>query len=73
MKMMENTCYDTTFLWLVTYFSSAFVQGKTVDEIAFWAAVFTVVGDQLALVATGAPTSSENNGTDDPEQTAQSE
>ena len=72
-KMMENTCYDTTFLWLVTYFSSAFVQGKNVDEIAFWAAVFTVVGDQLALVATGAPTSSVNNGTDDPEQTAQSE
>lgn len=71
---MENTCYDTTFLWLVTYFSSAFVQGKTVDEIAFWAAVFTVVGDQLALVATtGAPTSSENNGSDDPEQTDPSE
>ena len=70
---MENTCYDTTFLWLVTYFSSAFVQGKTVDEIAFWAAVFTVVGDQLALVVTGALTSSENNGSDDTEQTILSE
>ena len=70
---MENTCCDTTFLWLVTYFSSAFVQGKTVDEIAFWAAVFTVVGDQLALVATGAPTSLENNGSDDTEQTVLSE
>ena len=70
---MENTCYDTTFLWLVTYFSSAFVQGKTVDEIAFGAAVFTVVGDQLALVVTGAPTSSENNGSDDTEQTILSE
>lgn len=49
---MSRRYYDATFLWLVTYYSSAFVQGKTVEEIEFWAAVFTVVGDQLALIAT---------------------
>ncbi len=65
---MDRQCYDPTFLWLVTYFSSAFVQGKTVEEIAFWASVFTVVGDQLALIATeisncmGSEENQENEG-----------
>ncbi|MGM9567063.1 MAG: hypothetical protein ACI3W6_02670 [Clostridia bacterium] len=70
---MDRQCYDTTFLWLVTYFSSAFVQGKTIDEIAFWAAVFSVVGDQLALIATEFSNSSGDDETDDTAQTAQNE
>lgn len=70
---MERQCYDTTFLWLVTYFSSAFVQGKTIDEIAFWAAVFTVVGDQLALIATEFSNSSGDDETDDAAQSAPNE
>ena len=70
---MERQCYDTTFLWLVTYFSSAFVQGKTIDAIAFWAAVFTVVGDQLALIATEFSDSSGDDETDDAAQSAPNE
>ncbi len=65
---MDRQYYDPTFLWLVTYFSSAFIQGKTVEEIAIWGSVFTVVGDQLALIATeisncmGSEENQENGG-----------
>lgn len=48
---MNTNCYDPTFLWSVTLFTASFAQGKTSDEINFWAAVFSIVGDQLALLS----------------------
>lgn len=62
---MDKRCFDPTFLWCVTYFSSCFAQGRTVDELSFWSAVFTLVGDQLALLATEFPNASGAGGTSD--------
>ena len=59
---MNTNCYDPTFLWCVTLFTASFAQGMSSDEIKFWAAVFSVVGDQLALLSLQAATSSDAGG-----------
>ena len=48
-----------------TAVSAAIAQGKSADELALLAALFTVIGDNLALLALSAPGNTETpDGTD---------
>ncbi len=46
-------------LLLATAASARFAQGRSAEELEFWAAFFNVVGVSLALLALGAPSADE--------------
>jgi hypothetical protein len=48
---MERYCYDPTFLYLTTNFTSFFMQNKTIFELYFWSNIFNVISDQLSAIA----------------------
>lgn len=48
---MEKYCYDPTFLYLITNFTSFFMQNKTIFELYFWSNVFYVISNELNTIA----------------------
>ncbi len=48
---MERYCYDPTFLYLTTSFTSFFMQNKTIFELYFWSNVFSVISNELNTIA----------------------
>lgn len=48
---MERYCYDPAFLYLVTNFTSFFMQDKTIFELYFWSNVFTMISHELDTIA----------------------
>ena len=46
-------------LLLATAVSAQFAQGRSAEELEFWAAFFNVLGESLALLALSAPSADE--------------
>ena len=66
-KMKRSLCALLSALLLAaaTAVSAAIAQGKSADELALLAALFTVIGDDLALLALSVPGNTETpDGTD---------
>lgn len=56
---MNGNLSGENALILAAAVSAQFAQGRSADELGFWAAFFNVLGDSLALLALNAPSAEE--------------
>lgn len=48
---MGKDCYDPMILYMITNFTSYFIQNKSILELYFWANVFSLISDQITAMA----------------------